>query len=409
VLASLTVLTLGSPLAASAAAPQVRLSPAAGAAGGMVVLDGSSFSSRRVRIGLAGHRSRPVRVSPVGTYHARVTVPQTRRGWVTIVTHSRGTRIVSRFFAASGAPESVEFAARRGRLRATPATLLPGAALQLHGLGYRPHRRLRLSWAGTTGIVTVNRRGRFVANIAVPLSLTPGAWPGRLTGRGVGLGFALQVDAPPAPAPPPPAPAPPPAPVAAGPHPVAVWHMDEPAASTVAHDSIGGHDGTLHSVTAGIAPGFLGTAFSFNGAGWISVPSAPALNPESANFTVTIHLRTVDTPATPDWDLVRKGLFTSAGGEFKVEFQPTGQASCGYMGSQGSSELIAGPALDDGDWHTIQCVKTATSIALIVDGQAASKPAKIGSISNSADLVIGARPGSEFFIGALDEASVVVG
>jgi hypothetical protein len=54
-------------------------------------------------------------------------------------------------------------------------------------------------------------------------------------------------------------------------------------------------------------------------------------------------------------------------------------------------------------------VKTATSITLIVDGQAASKPAKIGSISNSADLVIGARPGSEFFIGALDEASVVVG
>lgn len=408
-LASLTVLTLGSPVAASAAAPQVRLSPAAGAAGGMVVLDGSSFSSSRVRIGLAGHRSRPVRVSPVGTYHARVTVPHTRRGWVTIVTHSRGTRIVSRFFAASGAPESVEFAGRRGRLRATPATLLPGAALQLHALGYRPHRRLRLSWAGTTGVVTVNRRGRFTANIAVPLSLTPGAWPGSLTGRGVRLGFALQVDAPPAPAPPPPAPAPPPPPVAAGPHPVAVWHMDEPAGSTVAHDPIGAHDGTMHSVTAGIAPGFLGTAFSFNGAGWISVPSAPALNPQSANFTVTIHLRAVDTPATPDWDLIRKGLFTSAGGEFKVEFQPTGQASCGYMGSQGSSELIAGPALDDGAWHTIQCVKTATSITLIVDGQAASKPAKIGSISNSADLVIGARPGSEFFIGALDEASVVVG
>ena len=79
------------------------------------------------------------------------------------------------------------------------------------------------------------------------------------------------------------------------------------------------------------------------------------------------------------------------------------------MGSQGSSEIIAGPALDDGDWHTIQCVKTATSIALIVDGQAASKPAKIGSISNSADLVIGARPGSEFFIGSLDEASVRIG
>ena len=405
-LASLTVLTL-SPSAATAA-PQVRLSPAAGAAGGVVVLDGSGFpAARRVRVGLAGHRGRPLRATAAGTYQARLTVPGSRRGWVTIVSRSRGTRIVSRFFAAAGAPESVEFAGRRGRLRITPATLLPGATAHLHGLGYRPHRHLRLSWAGVTIAVTADRRGRFVADIAAASSLTPGAWPGLLTGRGVRLGFNLQVLAPPAPAPPAAPAPPPPPPPPPGPLPVAVWHMDDAAGSTVMHDAIGGHDGAMNAVTAGV-PGFLGTAFLF-GRSFVTVPSAPALNPGAANLTLTIHLHTTQVPATPDWDLLRKGLFTSAGGEYKVEYQPTGQASCGYMGSQGSSEIIAGPALNDGAWHTVQCVKTPTAIALVVDGQAFSQAARVGSIANSADLVIGARPGSEFFIGSLDEASVVVG
>jgi len=62
VLASLTVLMLSPQMAA--AAPQVRLSPAAGAAGGVIVLDGSGFpAARRVRVGLAGHRGLPLRAT----------------------------------------------------------------------------------------------------------------------------------------------------------------------------------------------------------------------------------------------------------------------------------------------------------------------------------------------------------
>ena len=58
----------------------------------------------------------------------------------------------------------------------------------------------------------------------------------------------------------------------------------------------------------------------------------------------------------------------------------------------------------------MQCVKTANEIRLvIVDGQRFAKRVRVGSISNGSALVIGARAGSEFFRGALDEASVVVG
>jgi len=65
--------------------------------------------------------------------------------------------------------------------------------------------------------------------------------------------------------------------------------------------------------------------------------------------------------------------------------------------------------VDDGAWHTVQCVKTASAIKLVVDGRSFSQAARVGSIANSAAVVIGARPESEFFRGSLDEASIDIG
>jgi hypothetical protein len=188
---------------------------------------------------------------------------------------------------------------------------------------------------------------------------------------------------------------------------VALWHMDESSGSSMG-DAIAGHTGTLHSVSLGL-PGFTGTAYGFVGSAYVSVPSATDLNPGSANLTVTIHLKTTSAPATPDWDVIRKGLYTTAGGEYKMEYQPSGQASCGFKGSTAYSELMAGPAVNDGQWHTVQCVKTSTAIKVVVDGQAFTKSANIGSIANTDAVPIGARPGSEYFQGALDEASIQIG
>jgi Concanavalin A-like lectin/glucanases superfamily len=413
VLASLAGLLLmpGTGIASS----QVRLGPAAGAAGTRVTLDGMGFpASRPVRVGLAGHRARVVRASAGGAYHAAVTVPARRRGWVTIVSRSGRARVVSRYFATgpAGASLVVEFASRHGRLRVASSDLVPGATLRLRGMGFVRRARFRIAWVGIRATLRSDRRGRFATAITVPGTATPGSWPFRLTGPRVKIAFRLDIHAPAPPPPPPSAPAPPPAPPPPPPPPVpagvvALWHMDETAGS-VAHDAVGGHDGTLNAVTVG-APGFAGTAFAFSGSAFVSVPSAPNLSPGSANLTITIHLRTTSVPATPDWDLIRKGLFTTAGGEYKVEYQPSGQASCGFVGSSGTRELIAGPALNNGQWHTVQCVKTATAIMLVVDGQQFSMAGAVGSISNSADMAIGARPGSEFFQGSLDEASVAVG
>ena len=190
---------------------------------------------------------------------------------------------------------------------------------------------------------------------------------------------------------------------------VALWRMDE-TSGTVMHDALGTHNGTLHSVQSGL-PGFSGTAFGFNGSSsYVNVPSSSDLNPGSANITLTIHVKTSGTPPPlpADWDLLRKGLY-STGTEYKLELVRTGQASCGFEGTGGYAELVAGPAINDGKWHTVSCVKSSTAIEVVVDGQAFSKAARLGSIANTSDVVIGSRPGSDWFKGQLDEASIQIG
>ena len=191
---------------------------------------------------------------------------------------------------------------------------------------------------------------------------------------------------------------------------VALWHMDE-VSGTVMFDSVGKHNGILHSTQVGL-PGFTGTAYGFNGSSsYVDVPSTADLNPGSANITFTIHLKTSGTPPKPpaDWDLFRKGLYTRGGGEYKMEFQRTGQVSCGFEGTGGYAELVAGPAINDGRWHTASCVKTSTAIEVVVDGRIFSKAAHVGSIANTTDLAIGGRPGSDWFKGQLDEARIQIG
>jgi Laminin G domain len=191
---------------------------------------------------------------------------------------------------------------------------------------------------------------------------------------------------------------------------VALWHMDE-ASGTTMFDSAGQNNGMLTPSVAVGQPGFSGSAYGFDGSSsYVSVPSADSMNPGSGNFSFTIALQTTGTPppSPEDWDLIRKGDITTAGGEYKMEFQSTGQASCGFKGTH-YAELVAGPQLNDGQWHTITCVKTSSDIELIVDGQTFATAATVGSISNTAPVVIGSHPGADWYQGSLDEATISIG
>jgi hypothetical protein len=190
---------------------------------------------------------------------------------------------------------------------------------------------------------------------------------------------------------------------------VALWHMDETVGTTMV-DSVAGHHGTLRSGVRLGQPGFAGLAYALSGSANVIVPNAADLQPGSSDITITIRMKTTGVPSGGDWSLIRNGIYETPGGEHKMELYPSGQASCGFNGSSGYSELTIGPALNDGVWHTVQCVKTSNSIQVIIDGQVFSKPATIGTIANTEALTIGTRPdGGEYFQGLIDEASIRIG
>ena len=192
--------------------------------------------------------------------------------------------------------------------------------------------------------------------------------------------------------------------------PLSVWHMDETSGTTM-KDSAGTSPGTLHNVAVN-QPGRVGRSYKLNGSSsYISVSNSARLNPGSRNVRISINLKTTETPNSGDWSLIRKGYAASGTGQqFKVEWQPGGQVSCGVAGSNRRTELTSsGARLDNGAWHKVQCIKTSTYVQLLVDGRSFRRDINIGSISNSSPVVIGAYPGKEFFEGYLDEAKIEVG
>jgi len=195
---------------------------------------------------------------------------------------------------------------------------------------------------------------------------------------------------------------------------VALWHMED-TGSTMSDSSGNGHNGTLSSVTTG-QTGFSGKAFGFSkNPALVTVPSSSDLNPGSSTFTVTTHANFTKLPSTKtgdDYDVIRKGLSSTSGGNWKQEITLSGRGSCTGTASSGSLTASGGKVLNDGKWHTITCVFTTSSIRLQVDGsQVASKSGKMGSISNKDSLTIGAKiirstSDGDQYVGLIDEVSI---
>jgi len=189
---------------------------------------------------------------------------------------------------------------------------------------------------------------------------------------------------------------------------VALWHMNETSGTTMV-DSSGHHNnGALHNVTLG-GGGFSGKAYSFNGtSSYVSVPGSASLNPGSANISISFYLSTTSLPKSGDYDLVRKGAYPAQ--NYKVELLPSGQIMCTFQGSSSRHNATGGSGLNNGAWHHIQCIKTASQIKTVIDGTVrATTNATVGSISNTSAAYLGAHPGSDWYKGKLDEVSITIG
>ena len=177
----------------------------------------------------------------------------------------------------------------------------------------------------------------------------------------------------------------------------ASWQLNETSGSAV--DSSGnGNNGTLHGAITR-----TGTGYHFDGSsGYVSVPNSSSLNPGSADITITIRFSLDGNPARgKDYDLIRKGLAGTSGGDFKVEILDDGRALCRFRG--GNAAVVQGGTNLGNGTHTVQCLKTGSKVSLVVDGSVkASKSVQVGSISNKEPVILAAKPGDDFTKGLID-------
>jgi|GEM_PF-1722553 len=189
-----------------------------------------------------------------------------------------------------------------------------------------------------------------------------------------------------------------------------LWHMDENSGSTMQDSSGNNNNGNLTDVTLGL-PGVSGTAYGFNGSTSLaSVANNGSLNPGSADMVLTAHVKFTGPFLDDSYDIIRKGKAGTTGGEYKMEILSSGLLKCVFKGTGGLADKTAGsgqPALANDQWHTIKCLKTATTVTVSVDGVATSSNESAGSITNTAPLRIGAKvAGDDVYNGVMDEVSV---
>jgi Laminin G domain len=175
--------------------------------------------------------------------------------------------------------------------------------------------------------------------------------------------------------------------------PVAVWQMNE----TTGNQMVNSVADNLHG-TIGNDVGKTGSFYNFtnvnpnqppaNPQRIVQVPHSNLLNPGTGDFAVEFRLRTT----RPFGNVVQKGQAGARGGYFKFQ-SPSGKISCLFRGSAGSSTASSGSVrINDGQWHTVRCERTSSSVVMTVDGAVTGRNRNAtGTIANTRPLTIAGK------------------
>jgi hypothetical protein len=208
--------------------------------------------------------------------------------------------------------------------------------------------------------------------------------------------------------------------------PVATWEMNEAAGATVMGDSSGnGVTGSIGSVvdTGTLVQGAVAYRFPYTAPNTTPADSprlvtvgSSALNPGDRDFSITIRYRT-----THDFgNIMQKGQHGAKGGYWKLE-APHGKLTCLFRGMVDGTlvgkTVNSGVALNDGQWHTVTCLRTATQITMTIDGTKTRRAkGATGTISNNVAMTIGGKTNCDqvnvtcdFFSGDIDRVAVSAG
>ena len=196
------------------------------------------------------------------------------------------------------------------------------------------------------------------------------------------------------------------------------WRLDESGTPSVAIDSSGfGNDAAAYNVTGS------GGGYVFNGtSSRVVAPDAPSLDPGSSDFSfgVTITMTTAP-PKGETYDVFRKGLAGTKGGEYKLEItHVSGNARARCLVRDANkvvAAIVAPTSLSDGRSHNVVCSKTARGVTVRIDALTplTKSVSTLGSVSNSSRVGLGAKAessastGFDWFRGRMDDAWLRVG
>ena len=181
----------------------------------------------------------------------------------------------------------------------------------------------------------------------------------------------------------------------------------------MAIDSSGfGNDGAAYNVTG------TGSGYVFNGtSSRVVVPDAASLDPGSADFSFGVTITMTTPPPQGDtYDVLRKGLAGTKGGDYKLEIthvSGTARARCLVRDANKVVAAIVAPTnLSDGRSHVVVCSKTSRGVTVTIDALAprTKSVTSLGSVSNASQLALGAKAessastGFDWFKGRIDDA-----
>lgn len=126
----------------------------------------------------------------------------------------------------------------------------------------------------------------------------------------------------------------------------------------------------------------------------ISIPDAAPLNPIGADFSYGASVMLPPDQTAKGSNVLQKGRFGSAGGQWKLQVDTLdGLPSCVVQGSlDGERTLVtvrSTTSVADGEWHVVRCAKTASGLAIEVDGEVTREAGDIGTVSNDRPVLVG--------------------
>ncbi len=204
---------------------------------------------------------------------------------------------------------------------------------------------------------------------------------------------------------------------------VADWQMNEATGATTMSDSSGsGITGVIGKL---VKPGVAGPetgnkVYGFPG-NWGVIPvsdrlvvvdESDVLDPNSGPWSVELRFKTKQSHP----NIIQKGQATAPGGYWKIAMNSSG-VTCHFRdGARNNMQLRPAVTVNDGAWHTMRCERSATGMAVTIDGKTFTRSGSIGPVNNAAKLFIGGKLNCDWqtvscdpFVGQIDYVRVGTG